>query len=999
MPSDGPSRDPRSSLSGRDRGRRRGRRPRRGPRAIARRRRRGLGADDARDLPPGPGPAGPELVAASTDVGPSAGRLAGRGRRIAAHPFAEAAAGRTATVRSRRPTRVRRRDRSAPTCRWSSRSGGVEASRRRRSGWAGRRRTIVGRRPSEALVAPSPTLAALAVDRARLASTAAERSEWFERLAHTDPLTGLANERTVARILELELARAGRQGSEVSLAIFDVDDFRATNDERRARGRRRRPARGRGRPRRIGPARRHRRPDRRRRVPARRARARPGAMVARRVLDGIAALPAVAGRTVSVSAGVARFPADGTDAGDADRGAPTARARARARGRGSRAAVAEAEIDPSAGRGQPSSSRPAAARDARDDRSAAVGAVAPGPARGSGRGRSRSSAAGRSPERRRPARADREAAERTGSRRRRSPRPRRPRSRSSARRSASRSAIVDRRRRVAAMPPAGPAACAGGRTATSDARAGRRRRGPRDALFVRLRAVELTLEQQVPAAEGDDREDGRDPQRPSRARHRPSRAAARCVALGGGRERGRRGSARGVRGRGRRRAASARRPRARSAAAAARIRRLQRRPAARPRARARRAPAARTPSSAISAWAVGQRRQVRAHGRRLVRLQRAEHERGAPARRTSSWVRSLRPSRVGHAPVGLLPVGARPRPPGAPAHRQQPEPHPALDRPERRRRPLGDLLLGQARRSRRARSPRAGRRRGRPSAPRTVSASRPPRPRPTCRAAAARPAAASSRSGSSVVGPAPADGVDRAVVDDREQPRLHAAAALDVAGGIAPRAEEGVLDDVLGERGVIRDAVGDRVGHGLVSVVQLFEGVELAVGDPRQHRPIRVVGDGRDAKRERPARLGHRVMRTAAGSGSPVAPSAASSHRASDPRPRRRPPAGGRVDDRERAPARPRRCARNPSRTRSMEGEVELGLEAGDVAGRLARQPDLDRQVEQDRQVRREAAGRGVREGAQVGRAARRRRSPGRPASSRRTGRRPRSSRRSARAG
>ena len=50
-------------------------------------------------------------------------------------------------------------------------------------------------------------------------------------MAHTDPLTGLANERTVGRILELELARAGRQGSEVSLAMFDVDDFRATNRE------------------------------------------------------------------------------------------------------------------------------------------------------------------------------------------------------------------------------------------------------------------------------------------------------------------------------------------------------------------------------------------------------------------------------------------------------------------------------------------------------------------------------------------------------------------------------------------------------------------------------------------------------------------------------------------------------------------------------------------------------------------------------------------------
>src|SRR6478672_10950715 len=72
-------------------------------------------------------------------------------------------------------------------------------------------------------------LAALAVDRAGLASTVAERSEWFERLAHTDPLTGLANLRTVSRVLELELARAGRQGNEVSVAVFDVDGFGAVN--------------------------------------------------------------------------------------------------------------------------------------------------------------------------------------------------------------------------------------------------------------------------------------------------------------------------------------------------------------------------------------------------------------------------------------------------------------------------------------------------------------------------------------------------------------------------------------------------------------------------------------------------------------------------------------------------------------------------------------------------------------------------------------------------
>ena len=157
------------------------------------------------------------------------------------------------------------------------------------------------------------SLAALAADRARLASTAAERSEWFERLAHTDPLTGIANERTVGRVLELELARAGRQGREVSLALFAIDDFRSANDRD-----------GRD----VGA-------DILRRVAAVLAESvrlvetvgriggdefvlvapgSAGATVARRVQDGIAALPVVAGRTVSVSAGVATFPSDGGDA-------------------------------------------------------------------------------------------------------------------------------------------------------------------------------------------------------------------------------------------------------------------------------------------------------------------------------------------------------------------------------------------------------------------------------------------------------------------------------------------------------------------------------------------------------------------------------------------------------------------------------------------------------------------------------------------------------------
>jgi diguanylate cyclase (GGDEF)-like protein len=176
-------------------------------------------------------------------------------------------------------------------------------------------------------------LASVAVDRSRLSSTAAERSDWFERMAHTDPLTGLANERTVARILELELARAGRQGGEVSLAMFDIDDFQATN---RTGGHE------------AGD-------DVLRRVAAVLAESvrlvdtvgriggdefvlvapgSAGMTVAHRVLEGITALPAIAGRPITVSAGVARFPVDGADAESLIAAASDALSRARENGRG-----------------------------------------------------------------------------------------------------------------------------------------------------------------------------------------------------------------------------------------------------------------------------------------------------------------------------------------------------------------------------------------------------------------------------------------------------------------------------------------------------------------------------------------------------------------------------------------------------------------------------------------------------------------------------------------
>src|SRR6478609_3005720 len=41
-----------------------------------------------------------------------------------------------------------------------------------------------------------------------------------------------------------------------------------------------------------------------------------------------------------------------------------------------------------------------------------------------------------------------------------------------------------------------------------------------------------------------------------------------------------------------------------------------------------------------------------------------------------------------------------------------------------------------------------------------------------------------------------------------------------------------------------------------------------------------------------------------------------------------------------------------------VEGDIEAGLEPGPIVRRLAGEPDLDRQVQQERQVRLEAAGR-----------------------------------------
>jgi diguanylate cyclase (GGDEF)-like protein len=157
-------------------------------------------------------------------------------------------------------------------------------------------------------------LAGIVVDRARMATDAAERGDWAERLSNSDMLTGLANARTLTRVMELEIARAARQGSEVTIALFDVDDLTGFND---ANGR----AAG---------------DDVLREVAAIIGESvrfvdtvarwggdefmivAPGAKgttVARRIVESVAARQMGGERRATVSAGIARFPVDGT-AGD-----------------------------------------------------------------------------------------------------------------------------------------------------------------------------------------------------------------------------------------------------------------------------------------------------------------------------------------------------------------------------------------------------------------------------------------------------------------------------------------------------------------------------------------------------------------------------------------------------------------------------------------------------------------------------------------------------------
>jgi diguanylate cyclase (GGDEF)-like protein len=84
---------------------------------------------------------------------------------------------------------------------------------------------------SEDMLTALADLSAVAIRQARLQRALLERADWIGRLASTDPLTGLANRVTFERMLELELARATRQESQLSVLLFDVDGFAEINSD------------------------------------------------------------------------------------------------------------------------------------------------------------------------------------------------------------------------------------------------------------------------------------------------------------------------------------------------------------------------------------------------------------------------------------------------------------------------------------------------------------------------------------------------------------------------------------------------------------------------------------------------------------------------------------------------------------------------------------------------------------------------------------------------
>lgn len=69
-----------------------------------------------------------------------------------------------------------------------------------------------------------------AVERKKLEITLKQTRDLFERQARIDYLTGIYNRLMFSELLEAEMQRARRYGSDLSLVMFDLDHFKMIND-------------------------------------------------------------------------------------------------------------------------------------------------------------------------------------------------------------------------------------------------------------------------------------------------------------------------------------------------------------------------------------------------------------------------------------------------------------------------------------------------------------------------------------------------------------------------------------------------------------------------------------------------------------------------------------------------------------------------------------------------------------------------------------------------
>jgi diguanylate cyclase (GGDEF)-like protein len=69
-----------------------------------------------------------------------------------------------------------------------------------------------------------------AIERKKLEIALKQNRDLFERQARIDELTGIYNRRMFNELLEAELQRAKRYGSDLSLIMFDLDHFKRIND-------------------------------------------------------------------------------------------------------------------------------------------------------------------------------------------------------------------------------------------------------------------------------------------------------------------------------------------------------------------------------------------------------------------------------------------------------------------------------------------------------------------------------------------------------------------------------------------------------------------------------------------------------------------------------------------------------------------------------------------------------------------------------------------------